>query len=226
MPKSNCLNCEFKSNATKNLSEVEIIELEKSCRIQSFKAGEIIVKQNSFSTSVPYVKSGLVKIHSNVNDKEKTIRIFKAPGYICLPSVFADKRNNFSASAIENSIICFLETNVFNKFVKENASFAYQIIMDLSKNELNSRISQIETNNKQSTGRIANILLYFADEIYQSLDYNLPITRQDIGDLVLATRESVSRTLADFQADKIIEIDKKKIRILNKELLKKISEKG
>jgi len=226
MQKNNCLNCQFKSAATKNLSVEELNELENGCALTIFKTGEMIIKQNSLSSSVAYIKTGLVKIHTNIQNKEKTLRIIKAPRYICLPSNFMDRFNHFSATAIENTTICFLNLDVFKKFIYENGAFAYQIIMDLSMNELSNLHSTVENLNKQSTGRIAFILLFFANEIYNSLSFNLPISRQDIGDLVSATRESVSRTLTDFQNDNIIKIDSKKIEILNVKLLEKISEKG
>jgi CRP/FNR family transcriptional regulator len=226
MHKEFCVTCKLKSLAAQNLSKEELLELESGCALTKFKTGEIIIKQNSLSSSVAYIKTGLVKIHAIVQDKEKTLRIIKAPRYICLPSNFIDKFNHFSATAIEDTTICFLDLNIFKKFIYKNGEFAYQIILDLSKNELNNLHSFVESINKHATGRIAYILLFFAKEIYNSIFFNLPISRQDIGDLTSATRESVSRTLNDLQSDNIIKIDGKKIEIINEKLLEKISEKG
>jgi CRP/FNR family transcriptional regulator len=54
----------------------------------------------------------------------------------------------------------------------------------------------------------------------------LPLNREEFGNLVDASRESVSRTLSDFQEDGIIKIDKKTIKILKKEKLEMISKNG
>ncbi len=226
MQKKDCINCLNKSKSAQNLSAEEICELERNCSMAFFKPREIIIKENSLSSSLAYIKTGLVKIHSFVLGKEKTLRIINSQTYICLPSSFSDNRNHFSATAIENTEVCFLDVNIFKKFVKENGAFAFDIIHDLSQNQLKNLHLQVESNYKKSTGRIAQILLFFAKEIYKSLEFSLPISRQDIGDLTNTTREGVSRTLTDFNNNKIIKIDRKKITILNEKFLEEINIKG
>jgi CRP-like cAMP-binding protein len=54
----------------------------------------------------------------------------------------------------------------------------------------------------------------------------LPLTQEDLGDLVDSSRESISRVLAEFDKDGIIKIVGKKIEILNKKSLLLISANG
>lgn len=219
-------NCIYESLAGRNLSKDEICELKGNCSVVDFQPGEIIIKENTLAKTVAYIKNGLVKVHALVHGKEKTLRIIKGNQYVCLPSNFFDNFNHFSATAVEKSEVCFLDLTVFKKFIKENGAFAYDIIHDLSKSQVTNLHNQVENNNKKTIGRIAHLLLFFARDIYDSLEYCLPISRQEIGDLVSATRESVSRTLADFQNDNIIEIDRKKVIIKNEKFLEEISVKG
>jgi len=79
---------------------------------------------------------------------------------------------------------------------------------------------------KHNMGRVADALLLFANEIYNSLTFNLPISRQDLADLTGITRESASRILTDFNKEKILEMKGRQITILNDNLLRQISEKG
>ncbi|OFY79309.1 MAG: hypothetical protein A2275_00455, partial [Bacteroidetes bacterium RIFOXYA12_FULL_35_11] len=152
--------------------------------------------------------------------------IIKAPAYICLPSNFSEKINQFSATALADTIVCFLDLAVFKKFIYENGDFAYQIILDMSKNELRNFQTCLNHAQKQTTGRIAECILYFANEIYENDMFTLPFSRQDLGDIAGTTRESASRTLTEFHNEKIIQLDGKKITILNEKLLRQISEKG
>ena len=69
-------------------------------------------------------------------------------------------------------------------------------------------------------------MLFFANEIYNSNTFTLPVSRQELADLTGITRESASRILTDFHNEKIIEIDSRKITIVNEKLLQQISEKG
>jgi CRP-like cAMP-binding protein len=227
MEKVLCKLCGLKSSATKALNDCELEVLNNNCAEVRFKAGDIIIKQDSFSTNIAYVKTGLVKIHIKGSIKEMIMRVIKAPAYLCLPSTFGDKVNHFSATALEdNTSVCFIDLNTFKQFVYSNGDFAYQILLDLSKGQLQSFHNCISNAQKHNIGKVAETLLFFANEIYNNQTFTLPISRQDLGDMTGSTRESVSRILTDFHNEKILNIEGRKITILNESLLRQIGEKG
>jgi CRP-like cAMP-binding protein len=221
-----CKVCPSKSTATQYLKDNELDILGNNCAQVSFKTGDIIIKQNSLSTNVAYVKTGLVKLHMQGPIKEMIIRIVKAPTYLCLPSTFGDKINHFSATALESTNVCFIDFNTFRQFVYSNGDFAYQILLDLSKAQLQSFHNCINNAQKHSIGKVAESLLFFSNDIYKNQSFTLPVSRQDLGDMSGTTRESVSRILTDFHNDRIIETDGRKITILNEPLLRQIANKG
>ncbi len=221
-----CIMCSIKSNAIEKLNEDELKMLAHNCASLQFKAGDLIIKQDSFSTNVAFIKKGLVKIHTRGPAKEKILNIKKSPAYICLPSSLGDKVNHFSVTALEDTEICFIDLLTFKKFIYENGDFAYQIIMDLSKANLSNSHNCLNNAQKQNVGRVADAILFFAKEIYNSDNFILPLSRQDLADLTGITRESVSRILSDFHDNRIININMRNITILNEALLYQISEKG
>jgi len=221
-----CKFCNLKSVAAQKLNDDEIGELNSNCSEARFKTGDIIIKQNALSTNVVYIKSGLVKIHVKGPIRERIMRITKAPAYLCLPSTFGDKINHFTATALEETTVCFIDVNVFKQFIYENGDFAFQIILDLSKGELQNYQNCLNNAQKQNIGRIADAILFFANEIFDSNTFTLPVSRQELADLTGITRESASRILTDFNNEKILEMDNRKITIVNEKLLRQISEKG
>ena len=226
MDQTFCKFCNLKSSAAQQLNDNELEQLGSNCAQVNFEAGDIIIKQDALSTNVAYVKSGLVKIHIRGPIKEKIMKIVKAPAYLCLPSTFGDKVNHFSTTALEKTTVCFIDVTTFKNFIYENGDFAYQIILDLSKGELQNYHNCLNNAQKQNMGRVADAILFFANEIYSSNTFTLPVSRQDLADLTGITRESASRILTDFHNDKIIEIENRKLTIVNEKLLKQISEKG
>lgn len=78
---------------------------------------------------------------------------------------------------------------------------------------------------KQILGKIANVLLEPADRIFCSDTFTIPITQEDFGNLIDASRESVNRVLNEFENDGIIFYSGKKIEINNKKTLQMISAK-
>jgi CRP-like cAMP-binding protein len=226
MEKTICKFCNLKSAAAQKLNDDEISMLANNCAQTRFKAGDNIIKQDALSTNVVYVKSGLVKIHIKGPIKERIMKITKAPAYLCLPSTFGDKINHFSATALEETTVCFIDVTVFKQFIYDNGDFAFQIILDMSKGELQNFHNCLNNAQKQNIGRVADAILFFAKEIYNSNTFTLPVSRQDLADLTGITRESASRIMTDFHNEKILEIDSRKITILNEKLLQQISERG
>jgi CRP-like cAMP-binding protein len=221
-----CKFCNFKSAATQKLTDDEICMLDSNSAQVHFKPGDIIVKQDALSTNVVFINSGLVKIHMKGPIRERILKIAKAPTYLCLPNNFGSKVNRFSATALEETTVCFIDVNVFKQFIYENGDFAFQIILDMSKGELENFSNCLNNAQKQNMGRIADAILFFSEKIFASNSFTLPLSRQEIADLTGITRESASRILTDFHNEKILNIENRKITILNEKLLREISEKG
>src|SRR5660397_147316 len=122
-----CKYCDIKSQAALKLNGCELEVLENNRSQVQFGPGEIIIKQDAPTSSVAYVKSGLVKIHIKGPIREKILNIVKAPAYLCLHSTFGDNVNHFSATAIEKTTVCFIDSITFSNFIRKNGDFAYQI---------------------------------------------------------------------------------------------------
>ncbi len=226
MKSSGCSICLLKSEVVKDLDTSELNILGNSCVEAVFKKGETIFKQNALSSNIIYLQTGLVKLMIEGPQRIQILRLKKAPCYLGLPTTMGDKINNYSVVALEPVSACFIDIDVFKHLLRINSDFSYEIIIELCKNELKQFHRCVKLIQNEIYGRLAGNLLYFADEIYQSQEYNLPLNRSEIADMVCTSRETVSRILNSFAQDGIISISGKRIKILKKSLLEKISEKG
>ncbi len=221
-----CQFCNYRSMAESKLSEDELNELSHNSLNVSFKRGDTIIRQGTYSTNVAYLKSGLVKIHINGPYHEHTVKIVKSSNYLGLPTTFGDKINQYSVTAVENSEVCFIDISFFRKMLAENHDFSSQIIVELCKGEIDSYQKCASRTQKQVRGKVADILIDFADNLYHSDSFTIQINQEDFGSLVDSSRESVSRVLSDFAKEEVIKISGKNVQILNKEMLYKISRLG
>ncbi len=221
-----CKFCSKRSAAAEHLGNDELEKLGHSCVEVSFSKGDIIFKQNALSSNIIYIKDGLVKVHIAGPEREQILKIAKGPTYLGIPTTFGDKVNHYSATALTETEVCFIDIGTFRDFIATNSDFAYEIIVDLCKNELSHFKRCVNQLQKQSPGRVAEALLYFADEIFNSDSFLLPLTRNELGDLTGCSRENVSRILADFNGEEMVDINGKEIKILNKKLLEQISKAG
>jgi CRP-like cAMP-binding protein len=79
---------------------------------------------------------------------------------------------------------------------------------------------------KQLPGRIADVLLYFSEVIYESDTFDFPLTRRELAELAGTTKESFIRTLTEFKNDKIIKLDGSHVEIISNDIVKTLCELG
>jgi len=221
-----CKFCSKRSSAAEHLGNEELEKLGGSCVEVSFEKGDIIFKQNALSSNIIYVREGLVKIHMTGPEREQILKIAKGPTYLGIPTTLGDKVNNYSATALTYTKVCFIDINIFKDFISTNNDFAYEIIVNLCKNELGHFHRCVNQLQKQSPGRVAETLLFFANEIFESDTFDLPLSRHEFGDLTGNSRENVSRILSDLDKEGVIKIKGKNIQILEKDKLIFISKNG
>jgi CRP/FNR family transcriptional regulator len=224
--KNDCKLCAIKSEAASKLSAEEIEKLSFSCALVKFRKGDSLIRQGTFSTNVAYLRSGLAKVHIAGPYHEQIVRIVKAPSYLGLPTTFGDKINQYSVTVIEPAEVCFIDINAFRSLLTANSDFSYEIMLELCRNELEVFYRCANRTQKQIRGKIADVLLELSERIYNSDIFRIPLTQEDLGNLVDSSRESVSRVLTEFEKDGIISLSGKKVEILNKKSLLLISANG
>jgi CRP/FNR family transcriptional regulator len=208
------------------LSDISFEQLSENHLELRFTKGDTIIKQGMFSTNVVFLRRGLAKIHLSGPYREQIVRLVKAPTYLGLPTTFGDKINQYSVTAVTDTEVCYIDIHVFQTILNENREFSNDILIELSKNELESFRRCANRTQKQIRGNMADALLEFSESIFQSESFTLPISQSELANLVDTSRESVSRVLTEFDKDGLIKIKGKQIAILNKKSLNLISQNG
>jgi len=226
MGNRDCSLCLLKSKAAENLGSDELQLLGKSCVGVTFHKGDTIFKQGALSSNIIYLQTGLVKLIIEGPQRTQILRLKKAPSYLGMPTTVGDKINHYSAVALDETSACFIDISTFKELLKISPEFSYEIIIDLCKNELEQFHRCVKLVQNQIYGRLASHLIQISSEIFESDEFNLPLSRNEIADLVCTSRETVSRLLTDLAKDDIIRVEGKHIEILNRKLLEQISKKG
>lgn len=221
-----CSNCQIKSKAAKNLSEEQLGIMEQSCVEVKFDKNDIIFKQDALSSNIIYIKEGLVKLIMRGPRRPQIIKLKKAPCYLGMPTTLGDKINHYSAVAQVPTTVCFIDIRAFKSLMLLNTDFSYDIVVELCRNELDhfNRCTSMVQN--QVYGRLANNLLNIADNIYNSNDFDLPLSRNEMADLINTSRETISRIFSELKREGIIEIEGRHISIIDRERLMDISSNG
>jgi len=219
-----CSVCQKRCNLFSNLSEEEIFLIDQNRYEVKFKSGEIIFKQGTSATHVISFFSGLAKQYiEGPGDKNLIVKLINPTQILEIPGFYTDKRHHFSIAAIVDSIACFIDQKVFNELMHKNSKFADHYLSEISKSSIKTyeRFSSIAQ--KQMHGRLADVLLYVAQDVFCSNSFDLPLSRQELGEMTSLTKESVIRILKDFASEGFIHLEGSRVTLSNLKALHNIS---
>jgi len=222
-----CNNCALESGSIfKYLTpdEVETLNFEKDFRL--YKRGDILYQEGNRITGFFCVSSGIIKVFKTGFDgKEQIIRFAKKGDIIAYRSVLSNELACTSAKVIEDCHVCFIPSEILISFIKTNPAYALELLK-LACHELgeaNSFITDIAQ--KTVRERLAEILLFLVNDFGLDSDnfLNISLTREELSNIVGTATESVIRLLSEFKSDKLVELNGRKIKIINTKGLEKIS---
>lgn len=222
-----CDSCAISNtSAFRHLSkdELEILNYEKD--FKQYRRGEVLYNEGSRISGFYCINRGIIKVFkTGIDGKEQIIRFAKPGDIIAYRSVLSNEPACTSARVIEDARVCFIPSHILIDFVKENPLFSMEI-MKLTCHELgeaNEYITDIAQ--KTVRERLAEILLHLINDFGLDSDNYLKITltREELANIVGTATESVIRLLSEFKSDRYIELSGRKIRILDRKSLEKIS---
>lgn len=224
---NSCENCVVSWKNFKNLSKNEIRLLNDNRYEATFKPGEIILKQGSPASSAVFLASGMAKIYIEGLDGKNFILGIALPKQLIVgPGVHIHARHSYSVSALTVVQACFISMEIINQLVRQNAAFASGMIEDLSVKSMIVHNKLVSLAQKKMPGRLAEAILFFSDEVYKADVFDMILSRQELGELTNMAKESVVRILKELESSGVVKSDCSKIKILDREKLKVISERG
>jgi CRP/FNR family transcriptional regulator, polysaccharide utilization system transcription regulator len=229
--KSFCGNClDNRLSIFNNLSQQdkELLARHHSCI--SYKKGELIYKEGDIPIGLLCLSKGKVKVmKEGVGGREQIIRMSKPTGFIGYRAIFAGGRYISSAMAIEDSKICCIEKEALFDVIKRNGDFALLMLRELALELGFSNLRTVNLTQKHIRGRLAESLIFLIKTFGYEDDkqtIKVYLSRLDIANLSNMTTSNAIRTLSNFASEGLIQLDGRKIIVLNFEEIRKISEQG
>ncbi|MBT3209162.1 MAG: Crp/Fnr family transcriptional regulator [Bacteroidetes bacterium] len=221
-----CTDCLNTPNSIfKNLTndEFDIVTYKKSCSI--YKKGKIIFRENYRTNGCYCVHSGVVKMYkSGVDGKEQIIRFAQKGDIIGFRSLLCNEVACTTAKIIEDATLCFIPAPTIFSLLKSNSAFSIELMKFSCKElgEANKYITDIAQ--KTVRERLAEVLLLLKKsfDLDDEKTLQISLTREEIANIVGTATESVIRLLSEFKSDNLIELNGRKIKIIDEKGLRKI----
>jgi CRP/FNR family transcriptional regulator len=226
-PLINCLDCKHLPDSIFCvLKPEELALLNSSKTYKQFKKGNILFQEGETVKGLHCIEQGKVKLFKTLDDGNMQILRISATGEVIgYRGLLGNGIYIATAEALEDLNICFIPKLLIHQFLASNTEFALKLMAKFA-----SDLSEVEEKSiffvqKSSKERLADaILMLEASFGVNAENYiQLNLTRQELGAFTGLATETIIRTLKTWEDLNILELNKKKIKILDKEGLKAIS---
>lgn len=195
--------------------------------VRKYKKRMLVFMEGEPADHIYFVLQGKVKL-SKVSDdgQEKIVLIIPDGQFFGEVPVLDKKTHPLTAETLEEAEIGMLKGEEFRNYLLEYPQISY-IMMEIMAKRLRQSFRQIKNLAlKNTTNRLASRLYKltreYGVETKQGISINAIFTQQDLANMIGASRETVSRTLKEFEKAGVLEIVRQKITIKDMKKLKEL----
>jgi CRP/FNR family transcriptional regulator len=211
----------WKAGIFSNLSTEQAAALENHRSAVIYPKNTSVFTEGTYPKGVFYISRGKVKIYAVGNEgKAHIIHIAKAGEVIGFRAMFSEDVYKVSASALEEAEIDFIERSEFMKMMDDNRELRNAVIRELAK-ELGDKALFITNLAQKSVRERLAYSLLILEEVYLNEPINL--TREDLANFVGTATETLIRLLKEFREEGLIQIQTRKLTILDRARLNKLA---
>jgi CRP/FNR family transcriptional regulator len=190
-------------------------------KIVTIKKGELLFKEGDVMTGIYFVNNGIIKVHKQWGQKELIVRFAKNGDIVGHRGLGADTIYPVSGTALETVTACFIPLDFFMSSLKINYDFMQRLMLFFAEELKQSERKMRNLAHMSVKGRVANALLLLKNKFGVKPDGHIDIllSRQDLASYAGTTYETVFRIMSDLAEQQLLNVDGKKITILNQEAL-------
>lgn len=194
-----------------------------------FDNGQSIFIKGDEGNSMMIVLTGRVLISAMSDDgKEITLNYIEPGGLLGEIALLDGKPRSADASAVGNCMLLCIQRAEFIPFLRQNSDVAIQLLMVLCEKLRNTSNMLENLGLLPVPARLAKLLIKLAKDEHGSINKNcvvsLVLSQQKIANLIGTSRETVNRTLGQWQNDGYIYLQQKQLTLLNPQALILLSE--
>lgn len=194
-------------------------------RIFHYKKGEIILHPYDVPPGVFYLKEGYVRLYSvSETGQELSLIIFKPGDFFPVIWLVDNNKSQYYIDSLTKSSLLLVPKQDFLDFIKNDKDMLFEVASRalIRIGGLLERMNYLVYGN--SSQKLASIILILAQrfgEKGKEVTIPIPMTHQDLANLLGIARETISVEIKRFERKGLIEIKNKHLIVKNKSLLEK-----
>lgn len=205
-----------------DLSEKEQEELDRITTMSAVRKGKVFYRPEETGEVLFILKTGQVQIYRISPEGKKLVITTLDPGSLFGEmALLGQQMHNTFAEAMSDCTICVLNRADLERLVLQRPQVALRML-EITGRRLRDAEGRLEDLAfKGIPARLSSLLLRLAgengDEVYGQ-------THQDLAEMVGTYRETATQVLNDLKSRGMIEIGRKRIRILDREGMQELAE--
>jgi CRP/FNR family transcriptional regulator len=227
-----CSQCVVRNRAIcAGLEPDELDALGQLGRKQRVTRGQTVVWEGDDSVVVANVIEGVLKVSMSISDgREQIVGLVFASDFIGRPF---GQQSPYSVTALTDAELCIFPRSTFDGFARQHPELEHKLLRRTLTELDRAHEWMLLLGKKTATERIATLLLEMSARLGETgcsadknaLDrFELPLDRQQMGDVLGLTIETVSRQLSLLKANGVINLpDRRTVAIQDRTRLQDLS---
>jgi CRP/FNR family transcriptional regulator len=185
---------------------------------KQIEKGELLFREGEPSYGFYIVQRGTINVHRVGPDgKEQVIRVFRAGESFAEATLTSEKGNPADARALEPSQVLLVRKSEFISLLRHYPELAIRMLASMSQH-LRALVGLLEDlTSKDVEARLANWLIKrcTGKECQGPVPIELPTTKRLLAAELGTVSETLSRTLAKFREQKLIQVKGRVVTVLS-----------
>ena len=192
---------------------------------RKIKAGQTLYREGERFQYIYAVRSGTLKSSLLLADGREQVSGFHIAGELVGLDGVAQGHHASTAMALEDTEICAIPFAHLSQMAAASSGMQHVITRLMSREILREHSLMMLLGSMNAEERLAAFLLNlsqrYAARGYSEREFHLRMSRAEIGSYLGMKLETVSRTFTAFQQQRLLEVDKRHIRIIDLDGLKR-----
>ncbi|EQC43075.1 cyclic nucleotide-binding domain protein [Bacteriovorax sp. BSW11_IV] len=221
-----CQNCPSRGEGIFcDLENMELQDISEHKVTNLYKKGQTLFVQGNHPFGLYCISSGNIKVTKTGPDgKESIVRIVTGGDVLGHRSLFTNEYYTATATALEDSRVCFIDKKYILKVIQDKPSVALNVINKLSRDMGAAESKLTSLHQKNVRERLAELLLLLKESHGIDLGggrfkLDIKLTREEMATMIGTANETLIRFISEFKDEQMIEQDGKTIIISDEEKL-------
>ncbi|HUX87497.1 MAG TPA: Crp/Fnr family transcriptional regulator, partial [Chloroflexota bacterium] len=189
----------------------DLAELDRQTEMLTSPKGRVLYSQDDHAEALFLLKKGRVQLYRLTPSGKRLELATLEPGTFFgeMPLLGESLRHTY-AEAASDCLLCVMSRTDVERLIREHPPVALRMVEILGRRLALADARLEEMAYRSVAARIAAVLLRLSNGQSDSV---LAITHQELGDMIGALRETVTKTLDDFQANGLVALGRGRITV-------------